>query len=514
MRLNKKQRTIKNIVYGLINKILTIIIPFITRSVIINVLGSEYLGLNSLFTSILQILNLTELGISSAIVYAMYKPIAENDENKICALLNLYKKLYRVIGIVILIIGISIMPFLNKLITGTIPNNINIYVLYIIYLLNVFISYILFAYKSSILVAFQRNDIVSNINSILFAIQSGIQLVLIFILKNYYAYIIIMPIFTIINNIVLAMIVKKKYPQYIERGIVNQETKKDIKKKISGLFVYRICSATRNSLDSIVISAFLGLNMVAIYNNYFLILNSLSTLLCVITNSIISGIGNSIVLDSVDKNYEDMNKLNFVYMWIAGWWSCCLLCLYQPAMEIWMGKENLLPFSCVILFSVYFYSLQIGNIRSVYSDAAGLWWETRYRAIGETFANIVLNIILGKLFGIFGIILATIVSILIINFGYGSVIVFRYYFKNKNVREYYKQQFKYGLVTIIVCIITYGICSLVKINLISEFIIKILICSIIPILLYYIVYRKNENFNYLISLIKEMKDRYVCKRNA
>ena len=514
MRLNKKTRTLKNIVYGFINKMLTIIIPFITRTVIINVLGSEYLGLNSLFTSILQILNLTELGISSAIVYAMYKPIAENDENKICALLNLYKKLYRVIGIVILIMGLALMPFLDKLITGNIPDDINIYILYLIYLINVFISYVLFAYKSSILVAFQRNDIVSNINSILFVIQSAIQLFLIFILKNYYAYVIIMPIFTIINNIVVAILVKNKYPQYIEKGIVDKETKKDIKKKISGLFIYRICSSTRNSLDSIVISAFLGLNMVAIYNNYFLILNSLSTLLCVITNSMISGIGNSIVLDSVDKNYKDMNKFNFVYMCIAGWWSCCLLCLYQPTMELWMGKENMLPFSCVILFSIYFYSLQIGNIRAVYSDAAGLWWESRYRAIGETVANIVLNIVLGKLFGIFGIILATIISILVINFGYGSMIVFRYYFRDKNVKEYFKYQFKYALVTIIVCIITYGICSLVKTNLIIEFIIKALICGTFPILLYYIIYRKNENLDYVKNLIKEIKDKYVCNKNA
>ena len=509
MRLNKKQRTIKNIVYGLINKILTIIIPFITRTVIINVLGSEYLGLNSLFTSILQILNLTELGISSAIVYAMYKPIAENDENKICALLNLYKKLYRIIGIVILIMGLVLIPFLDKLITGNVPDDINIYILYLIYLVNVFMTYVLFAYKSSILVAFQRNDIVSNINSILFLIQSSIQLILVFALRNYYAYIIIMPIFTIINNIVIAVLVKKKYPQYIGRGIVDKETKKDIKKKISGLFVYRICSATRNSLDSIVISAFFGLNLVAIYNNYYLILNSIYMLLCVITNSMTSGIGNSIVLDPVKKNYEDMNKFNFGYMLIAGWCTCCLLCLYQPFMKIWMGEENLLSFSSVILFSIYFYSLQIGNIRAVYSDAAGLWWETRYRAILETIMNIVLNIILGKLFGINGIILATILSLLIINFGYGSLIIFRYYFKGEKAREYYRDHLKYAFITFGICVITFFICTFVKTGLILELIIKALLCMIIPAILYYIIYRKDSKFKYIKVLINEMKSKFV-----
>ena len=514
MRLDRKKRTINNIIYGVINKIITIIVPFITRTVIINVLGSEYLGLNSLFTSILQILNLSELGISSAIVYAMYKPIAENDEEKICALLNLYRKVYRIIGIAVLIVGLIIMPFLNDFITGEIPSDINIYILYLIYLINTFITYILFAYKSSLLVAFQRNDVVSNVNSILYIIQSIIQLSLLFIFKNYYLYILIMPIITIINNIIISIIVKRKYSQYISKGKVDKETKKDIKKKVSGLFVYRICSTTRNALDSIFISAFLGLNMVAIYNNYYLILNSISTLLCVITNSMTSGIGNSIVLDSVEKNYNDMNKFNFVYMLIAGWCSCCLLCLYQPFMELWMGSENLLPFGCIILFCVYFYSLHIGNIRALYSDAAGLWWETRYRAIAETIANIVLNFVLGKFFGIYGIILATIISILVINFGYGSFIIFKYYFKKQKIIEYFKSHFKYAFVTLVICIVTYYICSFINTSLFIELLIKALICVIVPIALYFIIYRKNSHMVYIKSIIKEMKNKYVYKRDT
>lgn len=512
MRLDRKSRTIKNIIYGVINKILTIIVPFITRTILINMLGSEYLGLNSLFTSILQILNLSELGISSAIVYEMYKPIAENDKAKICALLGLYKKLYRVIGIVILIIGLMILPFLDKFITGNVPNDINIYVLYMIYLINSCITYLLFAYKSSILVAFQRNDVVSNVNSVLYTIQSILQIALLVIFKNYYLYIIIMPIATIINNIIIAIIVKQKYPEYVSKGKIDKETKKEIKKKVSGLFVYKICSTTRNSLDSIFISAFIGLNMVAIYNNYFLILNSISMLLCVITNSMTSGIGNTIVLDSINKNYKDMNKFNFIYMLIAGWCSCCLLCLYQPFMELWMGKENLLPFGCVILMVIYFYSLQIGNIRAVYSDATGLWWESRYRAIFETITNIVLNFILGKFFGVYGIILATLISILVINFGYGSLIIFKYYFKGIKPLEYYKEHFKYMIITGMVCGITYFICSLIKTNLIGELVYRMLICILVPAILYYCINRKSNYFEYVKFLIKEIKNKYVDKR--
>ena len=513
MRLDRKNRAIKNIIYGVINKILTIVIPFVTRTILINILGSEYLGLNSLFTSILQILNLSELGISSAIVYAMYKPIAENDKNKICALLNLYKKLYRIIGIAVLLMGLVLILFLDKFITGNIPDDINIYLLFMIYLVNTFITYVLFAYKNSLLIAFQRNDVVSNVNSVLYIIQSVLQIGLLLIFKNYYIYIMMMPIITLVNNIVIAIIVKHKYPEYIAEGEVDKETKKDIKKKVSGLFVYRICSTTRNSLSSIFISAFLGLNMVAIYNNYFLILNSLYTLLCVITNSMTSGIGNSIVLDSVDKNYNDMNKLNYIYMLISGWCSCCLLCLYQPFMELCIGKENLLPFSCVILFVIYFYSLQIGNVRAAYSDAAGLWWESRYRAVIEVISNIVLSFILGKFFGIYGIILATLISILVINFGYGSLIIFKYYFKGIKAQEYYIYHFKYAIITIIVCCITYFICSLIKTNLFLELTLKILICMLIPLMLYYIIYRRNPYLKYTKYLIKDIKDKNIHIKN-
>ena len=147
--------------------------------------------------------------------------------------------------------------------------------------------------------------------------------------------------------------------------------------------IYKICTTTRNSLDSIFISAFLGLNSVAIYNNYYMIMSSIVTFLSIITNSMTSGIGNSVAIETPKKNYNDMNKFNFVYMLLAGWCTVCLICLYQPFMELWVGTEYMLGMDCVILFGLYFYSLGIGAIRAVYSDAAGLWWESKYRAIAE-----------------------------------------------------------------------------------------------------------------------------------
>ena len=164
--MQRTKNAVRNLVFGFINKMIIMLFPFVIRTIIIRELGAGYLGLGSLFTSILQVLNLAELGFSSAVVFCMYKPIAEKDSETICALLNLYKQIYRIIGIVILVIGLALTPFLPYLIKGTVPNGINIYILYYIYLFNTAITYFLFAYKSTLLVAHQRNDVVSNISSL------------------------------------------------------------------------------------------------------------------------------------------------------------------------------------------------------------------------------------------------------------------------------------------------------------------------------------------------------------
>ena len=505
--MERKRNTIRNIIWGTINKVVLTILPFITRTVIIKVLGSEYLGLNSLFTSILQILNLTELGVSSAIVYFMYKPIAENDTKKISALLNLYKKVYRIIGLIILIGGIVIIPFLKNLISGEIPDDINIYILYIIYLTNTVVTYWLFAYKKSLLQAFQRNDITSNVNTILYIAQSVFQIVIVLTVRNYYLYVIIIPIITILENIICNIIANKKYPQFVPKGNLPKEIKHELKKKVSGLMVYKICTTTRNSLDSIFISAFLGLNMVGVYNNYYYILTAVKTFMSVLTSSMLSGIGNSIAIDSAKKNYNDMNKFNFMYMLIGGWCTVCMLCLYQPFMNLWVGKEYMLDFTCVVLFCIYFYALCMGDIRAAYSDAAGLWWESRNRAIIESLTNIILNYILGKIFGLKGIIIATLISLLVINFAYGSTIIFKYYFKEQKVFEYYKYHLKYFIVTLVVSIITYGICMLIPLNGIEEIIIKALICLVVPTTFYIVIYRKNEYFREMKKIIFEFLKR-------
>ena len=505
--MKRTKNTIRNIIWGIVNKFVILLFPFIIRTILIKKLGSEYLGLSSLFTSILQVLNLTELGFSGAIIFSMYKPIAQNDSKTICALLNLYKKIYRVIGIIILIIGIAIMPFLDKLINGTYPENINIYILYGIYLFNTVITYFLFAYKSALLTAHQRVDITSNVNTVMYIIQYCIQIVVLCVLKNYYIYILINTFTNILNNIVIAIITKRKYPQYICKGKINKQENKEIQKRVYGLMIQKICTTTRNSLDNIFISAFLGLNIVAIYSNYYSILSAITGILIIITDSMVAGVGNSIVTETIKKNYDDLTKFNFIYMWISGWCTICLLCLFQPFMELWMGKEYMFPLITVICFCIYFYALKIGDVLSTYKQASGIWWEGKYRAAAETVCNIVLNYVLGKKFGVNGIILATAISLLAIGFGYGTTIVFKYYFKGISPKEYYIKHIFYAVVTIINAFITYWICDkFIPYNRFS-IILRGIICLVIPNIFYLGCYYKTNMFmeckKFLYKIVKK-----------
>ena len=212
MKIERTKNTLRNIVFGFCYRLLNIILPFISRTAILYILGEQYLGLSSLFTSILSFLSLAELGVGGAMVYSMYKPIAENDTTTIRALLNLYRKFYRAIGTVIFVIGLCLTPFLRLLIHESLPQNINIYILYLLYLLNAVLSYWLFAYKSAVLQAFQRNDVESKIAMFITPLSYAVMLGTLFLTRNYYAYIIWLPIFTTITNVIRLIYVYKNFP--------------------------------------------------------------------------------------------------------------------------------------------------------------------------------------------------------------------------------------------------------------------------------------------------------------
>lgn len=484
----------RNILAAFVNKIISILLPFLIRTIFIQKIGIECLGLNSLFSSILSVLNLAELGFSTAVVYSLYKPIELGDLHTICALMNYYKHVYRKIGAFILIAGMAMMPFLPMLINGDIPDNINIYFLYMIYLFDSGISYLLFAYKQALPTAKQRTDIVTNVNSIVNIIASIAKLIILYIIPNYYLYVLIYPIATILSNLILSYNVDRAYPECKAAGEISKIDRADIRKRISGLMIGKVCGVSRNAFDSIFVSAFLGLTETAMYNNYYLIISALTGLMLLLVTSITPSAGSSVVSETTKKNYQDMRRMNFLYMFFAGWCSVCLLCLYQPFMKVWVGEQYLFNYLSVFFFSLYFYVLKMGDIIGIYVDAAGIWWENRYRALLETVANILLNYILGKAFGIVGIIGATIISLYLFNHLYGASIDFRCYFKNGKKFQFYGDHLKYFGVTMVVAVMTIFICHFIHTSDILQFVLRMIICITVTPVLYLMIYRHTYIF--------------------
>ena len=351
MKISRTRNTIRNVIFETFNKIVGIILPFFSRTVIIYVLGAKYLGVNSLFTSILSFLSLAEMGAGAAMVYSMYKPIANNDVKTINALLNLYKKIYRIIGFIILGIGLLLLPFLGFIIKDELPDDINIYVLFLLYLFNSVLSYWVFAYKNAIILAFQRSDINSKLSLIINPLSYIVMLCCLFITKNYYLYVIWLPIFTIVSNIIRMILVNRSFPQYKPEGKIEPELKKSIIKKVKALIGTKLNTVVLNAADNLVMSAFLGLTVIAIYGNYYLIMSSIISFISVIYSSMTAGLGNSIATESLEKNYNDFKKFSFMNSWLVGWCTVCLVCLYQSFMKIWVGEDLMFSFGIVLLLN-------------------------------------------------------------------------------------------------------------------------------------------------------------------
>lgn len=506
MKIEVAKNAKRNIAFGIMNKVILMILPFVIRSVINIFLGAKYLGLNSLFSSILSVLALSELGFSGAMVYHMYKPIADNDQDKINALLNLYRKVYRVIGLVIICIGCALIPFLHLLINDTVPENINVYAVYMIELANTALSYFLFGYKQSLLVAYQREDIKSIINLVVQASLQFSQAALIIITHNYYFYILCLPLFTAVNNVWIGIITKKMFPDAKCEGNLDRNTLDNIKKLVAGSFIQKACATTRNSLDSICVSAYLGLTLTAIYNNYYVVFNGVRAITYIAADALAGGIGNHVVIKTKEENYEELKRIDFLYMIISGWCTIFLLCLFQPFMRVWMGEKMQLPMISVVLFCIYFYTVKIGDMKSIYTTARGLWWKMKYRSIFETITNLVLNVGLGKLMGINGIIIGTAISLVACNFTWGAKILFDDYFGRKNLYNYFLYHLKYAILTFVFAFMTYRICGWINIsNDYTRLFINILVCTFVPLALYGITFFNTRIFKESIKMLKLRK---------
>ena len=480
----RTQHARRNIITSVVNKLVIMLSSFIMRTVLIKYLGEVYLGLDSLFVSILEILSLTELGIGSAMVYSMYKPLAENDTAAVCALLKLYRTVYRWIAAIMVVLGLIITPFLPMIVKKDLPSDVNLYVLFFINLSNTVLSYMLFAYRSSLFTADQKYSVNNNLYSVFKIGGTVIQVIAIIIFRNYYFYCIVLPLTTLLKNLATYFLSVKMYPQYKCEGSVPKEEIDAIKKRCAGMFLHKLSFVFRNSLDSIVLSAFLGLTILAKYNSYYYIINAISGIMILVSNSVTASVGNSIVVESKEKNYRDFKKLQLLYMGLTSWLTVCLVGCTQPFMKLWLGEKMMFDDGIMFIFCIYFFSTHFVRVCHLYRQAAGLWWQDRYRPIVETVSNLVLNILFVKIFGVSGVMFSTIFCMVCIEGTWGNRILFKHYFTEEKQSVYMLKLAWSWILTAISGAIVYIICKKIALDGIPALIVNGIIGSAVSVVVY------------------------------
>lgn len=504
MELTKTNKAIRNMGWGAISKITAILLPFIVRTVMIRVLGEEYVGVNSLFSSILQVLSLSELGFGTAIVFSMYKPIAEKNNNQVCALLNLYRKIYLYVGAVILAVGMMLIPFLPYLIGGKYPSDINISFIFIVFLLNTSVSYFLFGYKSAILDANQRNDLVNKGQTAVNIVGYILQIIIICTAKNYYVYLSLVLLTTIAQNIAKLYLTNKYYPDFICKGKVDRKTVNEIKQNVIALMFHKLGGTVLNSADNIVISAFLGLAIVARYNNYYYIMNSVDSIIIICFSALTAIIGNSFITDGIQKNRDNFDRILFFNGWMTGWCSIALMCLFQPFIAIWIGTKYQFENNIVLLIVIYFFIHSIRRTIIMFRDAAGMWKDNQWQPIVSAIFNVVTNMVLVQQIGLAGVLISSILSMVIIDIPWEAIT----FFKSKlecNSTKYFKNVIFYFLCSAVSVGITYLFCSLLPNYGVLAFCAKIVICIIVGNVCLWSFYHRTKEFVYYKQILKQWK---------
>lgn len=504
MKLNRSNNLMSNLKWGMIYRLSGILIPFVCKAAIIRIFGINYLGLNSLFTAILSTLNLAEMGFGSAVVYFMYKAIANENTDKLCALLNYYKKVYRAIGFIVLSFGLVLIPFLKFLIKKDIPDDINIYFIYLLTLSSTVISYFLFAYKTSILTAYQKESILYQIRALVLISESILQIISIFVFRNYYIYLFVTVLSSVANNIMADYYIRKHYPQYKASGSITKDERNSIADKIKGLLFYKIGGVILTSVDSIVISMFLGLNISGIYGNYYYVITLLFGILAVYYNSFRAGLGNSVVTEKIEKNYSTFCQLQFIQNWLIGFCTICLLCLYQDFISIYAGSDNKLSIGIVTCLCLLFYTWKIQDISYVYKEACGYWTKDKFRPLIGSLVNLTLNVCFIQFIGLYGVILSTVFVAVSIDAIWAPKALFNEYFKMS--RKAYYVMLLHGVINMfLMAIPTFFVTYCIETgNHLINLLIKLLVCMIIPNLIFFLFNRRKNEMHILVQRLKKL----------
>lgn len=512
MASNRLQNSIKNIASGFVSRFLIIILGMIVRTVFIKTLGNEYLSVNGLYSNILNMLSLTEMGFSTAMIYAMYKPLAENNYEKIASLMALYKKVYTIVGIVISLLGLCVIPFMDYIIKDP-PNISYLTFYYILFLSNSAISYLFFAYKRSIIIADQKEYICNFYHNIANLTKSIFQIIFLLVFRNFTLYLVIQILFTFFENLFIARYSDKKYNAFKNKKVVPllKEEKHEIWKNVKAMLISRLGHLLLNSTDNIIISAFVGLSWVGLLSNFTLIVDAVTGVLSQITHSITASVGNFFVKNEKKDGYDLFKKIDFMNFWLYGFSTVALIILLNPFITIWLGSKYALNFATVVAIAINFFVAGFMSTLWMFRTTLGLFSQGQYRPLIVAFLNIFFSIMFSFKFGLTGVLAATALSRAAVNLWYDPWIIHKKGFQI-SVKPFFKKYFiRIVLLVLIIFalhIISTKVVFSAGITFVS-FLIMMIIVAVVPNVIFVFIYCKTSEFKYLLSVFKKISSKFV-----
>lgn len=502
--MGRVQSAAKNIAFGYIGNLTTQLLGFILRTVFISYLGDTLNGINDLYTGILSVLSLAELGVGTALNYSLYGPVARKDYEKIKSYMQLYKKAYRVIGLVIAVIGLAISPFLPYLVKqpqGVSVRDLTLY--YFIFLFNTVSTYFV-AYKYSLAYAEQKNYIQTNTITITKMITVTLQIAVIVTTRNFYLYLLTAAAVELIQKIFISWYLNRLYPYLKDKNVkkLSKEETGEVVTKTKALVFHKVGDVARLQTDSMIISAFINVTLVGFVGNYNMILNSVANFVNIIFNSVLSSFGNLIATESKEKQYSVFKVYRFFACWIYGFSAVGFFLLLTPFIVIWQGPEKVLAAGAVacILIDYYFKGDRI--VLSNFKTAAGVFEQDKYLALIQGVVNLILSIVLVQKIGLVGIYIGTIISGLIANIT-KPFIIYRVCFE-KSVKTYFLDSVKYLAVLGGILVLLTQIKQFVmpQVTILSFAVMFVVICVVFNGI-FLLLFGRTQEFGYLWGIIKK-----------
>jgi len=489
------KKSTRNIAFSLLSQIIIVLFEALARRFFLQVFASEYLGLGSTFSSILNILSFAELGIGSAIVFSLYKPIAENNQSKIRSYMKVYRNTYWIIGSIVLIFGAALTPFLN-LFVKEMPDIPYVQLIYLLFVFQSGIQYF-FSYKITFLNANQQNYIFQRMQIIASFIKLGLQILSILIFKNYFMYLGSAILVIIVLDLVCSIFVNKKYPFIKGKAEkLEKEEVEHLKKNVFALLLYRVGNTLLVTIDTIVISKMLGIIPAAIYANYHLIITYSDTFFVTVLGTITPSLGNFMVGADADKKRELFKRLQNVYSWITTLVGVGMIVCFNPLISSWLGDKYLLDQSIVVMLVI---SLSLTNFQrpcSLIRDANGLFWYGKLRPLIMAIINIVASVILTYFFGMIGVVIGTIIAKLSTFVWYDPYIVYKHVFI-KGLAEYFYDYIEKWIIFLLLAIVCVALCNKLPFVGWINFFAKAIIVTIIVNLAYINILKRTGEYIYL-----------------